>query len=89
MNAMNASEKQLDSFLESKKGENIKIRLRPQGDQTIILPEEVNLCVVTKLLDGREIDPLTKIPYFKEYNWFFGGISEKVFNYLIDKYEIR
>lgn len=88
INAMNASEKQLAEFLESKHeaGEKIKATLRPQGDQTIILSEEVNLCKVS-IKTKHEDEP--RMYYYVNRHYYFGGISEKVFDQLINQYEIR
>jgi len=72
---MNASEKQLADFLAFKHKHYpvIHLLLRPQGDNTIIEKQAVNLCEV-------EI-------YGNTYR--FGGISEKVYDNMVKKYDYR
>jgi hypothetical protein len=71
---MNQSEKQLSDFLEFKKNYyTIKMTLRPQGDNTIIEKEPINLCEVE----------------IKNNKYTFGGISEKVYDELVVMYDYR
>ena len=69
---MNKSEKQLFEFLKFKAQHDKKIilMLSPQGDNTIIERESVNLCSV----------------HLKNNIYRFGGISEKVYNKMVKKY---
>lgn len=76
INAMNTSEKQLKRFLYhlNKGGFKFNISLRPQGDNTIISDKAENFCVVTTgSKSGRSI-------------YYFGGIKEKTFDKLQNKY---
>lgn len=72
---MNLSEKQLAGFLafKSKHYQVIHLSLKPQGDNTTIEKKAVNLCVV-------EIHGKT---------YLFGGISEKVYDEMVKKYDYR
>jgi hypothetical protein len=72
---MNLSEIQLTEFLEFKKDGNyiMHLSLMPQGDNTIIEKEALNLCKVK--VHGNE--------------YLFGGISETVYDRLVDIYDIR
>ena len=72
---MNASEKQLADFLAIKSGYYpvIHLSLRPQGDNTIIEKQAINLCEV-------EVHGNT---------FRFGGISEKVYDEMVKKYNYR
>jgi len=72
---MNASEKQLADFLAFKHKHYpvIHLLLRPQGDNTIIEKQAVNLCEV-------EI-------YCKTYR--FGGFSGKGYDNMVKKYDYR
>ena len=74
---MNQSEKQLAEFLKSKKDYQIFMTLTPQGDNTMIEKEAINLCEVEVYIN------LSKLVYR------FGGISEKVYDKLVVKYDYR
>jgi hypothetical protein len=68
--AMNESENQLLELLDSLDGTWKQLRLIPQGDDTIIRKEAMNLCEVEA--GGR--------------TYTFGGISEKVYDYMVVNY---
>lgn len=72
---MNESEKQLQEFLEFKfqGGFETWLRLNPQGDNTIICPEPVNLCTVS----------------IKDNQYLFGGISERFFSEMYQVFDPR
>ena len=72
---MNESEKQLSEFLEFKSSgkQVIHLSLRPQGDNTIIEKSAINLCEVK--VHGN--------------TFFFGGISEKMYDEMVKKYDHR
>jgi len=72
---MNVSEKQLKGFLQFKYDafKVIHLRLIPQGDNTTIEKASVNMCEV-------EIHGNT---------YCFGGISEKVYDDMVKKYDYR
>ena len=74
---MNKSEKQLADFLKAKKDYSIYMSLIPQGDNTMIEKEAINLCEVEVYIN------LSRLVYR------FGGISEKVYNKLVAKYDYR
>jgi succinylglutamate desuccinylase len=70
----NQSEKQLSNFLKRNTNECMSLELHPQGDLTIISKTQINLCSVT-LLKGR---------IYK-----FGGISEKFYDKMVDRYHMK
>lgn len=72
MNA-NKSAIQLFEFLEARKGKEIELSLRPQGDSCIIDEDEINLCIVKD--NGNQ--------------YFFGGISEAFYDAMVKKYDWR
>jgi hypothetical protein len=52
----------------------MSLELHPQGDLTIISETQINLCSVT-LLKGRIYE--------------FGGISEKFYDKMVDRYHMK
>lgn len=69
----NQSEVQLNSFLEQKKDTYLELELRPQGDNTAIGGNAVNLCTV--MVHGNE--------------YYFGGISEAFYDRMVTTYDWR
>lgn len=69
---LNESETQLFSFLQNQQDtNNMDLYLYPQGDNTIIQKEAVNLCMV-------EIN---------NHRYQFGGIREEVYDHFVKLYK--
>jgi hypothetical protein len=69
----NDSEAQLYWFLQGNYKLKIELSLRPQGDNTIILKEAVNLCEVK----------------IEDKTYFFGGIREHIYDNFAMLYDHR
>lgn len=66
----NQSEQQLKQFLKYRKAKVIKFTLSPQGDNTTISKDSINLCVIHT--------------EYREYS--FGGISENFYDKMYLKF---
>ena len=69
----NDSEAQLFWFLQSNYKSKIKMSLRPQGDNTIIQKEAVNLCEVR----------------IEDRTYLFGGIRKAIYDNFVMLYDHR
>ncbi len=69
----NKSEQQLQNFLIHREDNYTSLSLKPQGDNTIIQEDAINLCIVTSF--GIE--------------YFFGGISESFYDSMVNQYDWR
>jgi len=69
----NNSEMQLQSFLSHVDESYTTLSLRPQGDNTIIEKDAVNICIV----------------HNKGKDYYFGGISEYYYDRMVARYDWR